>query len=103
MYSGYINLPNTQKYYHYIFVPSTGKPATDPVVLWLNGGPGCSSLDGFFYEHGPYKFGPGLENITLDRNPYAYVFSPKRVPSAPLSFPCLHLARWGYIFDSTLR
>lgn len=73
MYSGYINLPGTQKYYHYIFVPSTGKPSTDPVVLWLNGGPGCSSLDGFFYEHGPYKFGPGLENITLVNNPYAYV------------------------------
>lgn len=75
MYSGYINLPGTAKYYHYVFVPSTGNKATDPVVLWLNGGPGCSSLDGFFYEHGPYKFGPGLENITLVQNPYAYDFA----------------------------
>src|SRR5262245_26446908 len=73
MYSGYLNIPNTQKYYHYLFVPSTGDATTDPVVLWLNGGPGCSSLDGFFYEHGPYKFGPGLENITLVNNPNAYV------------------------------
>lgn len=72
MYSGYINLPGTSKYYHYVFVPSQGNKATDPVVLWLNGGPGCSSLDGFFYEHGPYKFGPGLENITLVANPHAY-------------------------------
>jgi len=36
----------------YYFVESEGHPATDPVVLWLNGGPGCSSFDGFIYEHG---------------------------------------------------
>ena len=36
----------------YYFVESEGHPATDPVVLWLNGGPGCSSFDGFVYEQG---------------------------------------------------
>lgn len=38
----------------YYFAESEGNPSKDPVVLWLNGGPGCSSFDGFIYEHGIY-------------------------------------------------
>lgn len=51
-FSGYLQA-NTSNL-HYWFVESETDPATAPVVLWLNGGPGCSSLDGFFYEHGPF-------------------------------------------------
>eukprot|EP00301_Raphidiophrys_heterophryoidea_P022014 c6270_g1_i1.p1 GENE.c6270_g1_i1~~c6270_g1_i1.p1 ORF type:complete len:491 (+),score=115.68 c6270_g1_i1:1-1473(+) len=57
MFSGYLNVSDS-KFLHYVYVESENNPATDPVVLWLNGGPGCSSLDGFFYEHGPYMFDP---------------------------------------------
>ena len=39
----------------YYFVESERNPSKDPVVLWLNGGPGCSSLDGFIYEHGTFS------------------------------------------------
>jgi hypothetical protein len=53
-YSGYLNATSST-HLHYWLVLSESNSATDPVVVWFNGGPGCSSLDGFFYEHGPFE------------------------------------------------
>ncbi|KAF1884030.1 hypothetical protein Lal_00012990 [Lupinus albus] len=50
-------------------------PSKDPIVLWLNGGPGCSSFDGFIYEHGPFNFEKPKIKGTLPKlhlNPYSW-------------------------------
>jgi carboxypeptidase C (cathepsin A) len=47
----------------YWFVESQGDPTTDPVLLWLQGGPGCSSLGGFFEENGPCRDLKQFKNV----------------------------------------
>lgn len=39
----------------YFLFQSRADVANDPVVLWMTGGPGCSSELAVFYEQGPYK------------------------------------------------
>ena len=54
-FSGYLKLGDTKKQIHYWFVESEQNPATDPLVFWTNGGPGCSGLIGFLTEQGPFR------------------------------------------------
>ncbi|XP_030485105.2 serine carboxypeptidase-like 45 [Cannabis sativa] len=56
-YSGYIAVSkNPKRQLFYYFVEAEANPDSKPLVLWLNGGPGCSSIGaGAFCEHGPFK------------------------------------------------
>ncbi|XAR64336.1 Carboxypeptidase D [Bertholletia excelsa] len=56
-YSGYVTVDDSKhKSLFYYFVEAQTDPASKPLVLWLNGGPGCSSLGvGAFSENGPFR------------------------------------------------
>uniref|UniRef100_A0A803RA19 Carboxypeptidase n=1 Tax=Cannabis sativa TaxID=3483 RepID=A0A803RA19_CANSA len=69
-YSGYIAVSkNPKRQLFYYFVEAEANPDSKPLVLWLNGGPGCSSIGaGAFCEHGPFK---PIGN-TLLKNDYSW-------------------------------
>lgn len=75
-FGGYVTVdPEHNRNLYYYMVMSERDPASDPVVLWINGGPGCSSFDGFIYEHGPFLYrytDPSFSNIELVENPYSW-------------------------------
>ncbi|CAI5486241.1 unnamed protein product [Closterium sp. Naga37s-1] len=46
-----------------------------PLLLWLNGGPGCSSMIGNFYEIGPWNVAiteDDIDSLRLKKNPWAW-------------------------------
>ncbi|KAI8334710.1 Alpha/Beta hydrolase protein [Chlamydoabsidia padenii] len=51
-YSGYIDVDANEHYFFWFF-ESRQNPDTAGLTLWLNGGPGCTSMTGLFEEVGP--------------------------------------------------
>ncbi|KAF8959809.1 serine carboxypeptidase [Flammula alnicola] len=52
-YTGYIDIEARHLFFY--FFESRNDPATDDVIFWTNGGPGCSSSLGLFMELGPCR------------------------------------------------
>lgn len=52
--AGYISANTSTKYFFWLF-ESKNDPANDPLIMWLSGGPGCSSQLALFAENGPCR------------------------------------------------
>eukprot|EP00775_Hariotina_reticulata_P005749 gene5749-5989_t len=68
--AGYFKLNRTfdaHMFYFYFQARTRSKDA--PVLLWMTGGPGCSSEIAIFYENGPYTL---THNLSLVDNPYGW-------------------------------
>jgi carboxypeptidase C (cathepsin A) len=65
--TGYIEVKPGVKLFYWFFNSRTN-PQTDPLVFWLNGGPGCASELGLFFENGPIMLKSKDANVTTIRN-----------------------------------
>eukprot|EP00484_Ammonia_sp_Unknown_P016283 CAMPEP_0197058358 /NCGR_PEP_ID=MMETSP1384-20130603/106802_1 /TAXON_ID=29189 /ORGANISM="Ammonia sp." /LENGTH=64 /DNA_ID=CAMNT_0042493079 /DNA_START=62 /DNA_END=253 /DNA_ORIENTATION=- len=64
MYSGFVQVNKTANgslFYWFIESQSAGNSPDTPVLVWLNGGPGASSMTGLFAENGPFTI---LNNLS---------------------------------------
>ncbi|XP_059278296.1 serine carboxypeptidase-like 45 [Lycium ferocissimum] len=71
-YSGYIvtNSQHGRALFYYFVEADSENAASLPLTVWLNGGPGCSSVGyGAFMEHGPFR--PGKDG-SLVKNKYSW-------------------------------
>ena len=68
--SGYLDIADN-KHLFFWFFEARQNPEEAPLVLWLNGGPGCSSMIGLFQENGPCTFN-NVSGSTPKLNPYSF-------------------------------
>ncbi|KAJ3786666.1 carboxypeptidase C [Lentinula aff. detonsa] len=68
-YSGYLDTQE-DKHLFFWFFEARNSPKDAPVIMWLNGGPGCSSSTGLLFELGPCRISDEGRNTTI--NPHSW-------------------------------
>lgn len=70
-YSGYVDISPHQHLFFWFFEARNQDPASAPLTVWINGGPGSPSMIGLFQENGPC----GVDsNTELYYNPYSWKY-----------------------------
>ena len=69
LFSGYLSISSTKEI-HYVLALSADRWSSDPLLVWLQGGPGCSSMQTLFLENGPCVFDDGQQSIY--DNPFGF-------------------------------
>ncbi|CAK8576174.1 unnamed protein product [Lathyrus sativus] len=67
-HAGYYSLSKSARMFYFFFESRNGTKDA-PVVIWLTGGPGCSSELALFYENGPFKIN---HDLSLSWNDYGW-------------------------------
>jgi len=67
--TGLVSIDKRDDMFYWFFESRQESAKTDPVVMWLTGGPGCASEVALFYENGPYQF---AEDSSVKSNPYSW-------------------------------
>ncbi|KAG9187310.1 carboxypeptidase D [Alternaria panax] len=68
-YSGYTDIAEDQHVFWWFFEARNQDPSEAPLTVWINRGPGSSSMIGLFQELGPCGIGPDLKPFN---NPYSW-------------------------------
>ncbi|KAJ2500699.1 Cell death protease [Coemansia sp. RSA 1972] len=55
-YAGQLPMKDDASMFFWLITNTTNAYNHDKLLIWLNGGPGCTSLDGVFMENGPFQF-----------------------------------------------
>ena len=68
-YSGYVDIEEEQHIFWWFFEAREVDPSEAPLTVWINGGPGSSSMIGLFQELGPCSISEDQEPVF---NEYAW-------------------------------
>ncbi|PIN05990.1 Serine carboxypeptidases (lysosomal cathepsin A) [Handroanthus impetiginosus] len=68
-HAGYYQIEHSHAARMFYFFFESRNSSEDPVVIWLTGGPGCSSEMALFYENGPFTI---ANNLSLVWNEYGW-------------------------------
>ena len=67
-YAGKYSIDNDKKQYFYWAYEARNKSANTPTILWMTGGPGCSSELAMLFENGPCHVNAAGDDTTVNHN-----------------------------------